>query len=1056
MATTSSLPPDPLEAIWRLPSPERDPFVATLSPAWQETARALLRGPDPQGALLRALRLPPDARHLPLSLPLCRLLHHGDYPASLHRAQLPEADSILEQAAPSPTTLESRRAEWLRELREHAAKDGPANAIARLRMREYLRLALREVDGAPVEEVCAELSELAAACVQIGLESLRPDTDAPPLSESVVVFGMGKLAGHELNFLSDIDLLFVHRDDLIPESDENRAHRARNKLHTALRQLVRWLEGEGSFRPIFRVDLRLRPFGSRGPLSLSLRGTEAYYERHGRAWERQVWLRARPIAGDIETGERLLSYLDPFVYRRSVSPAIFSEVSQMMQRARQESRNDLGASAVDIKHDTGGIREVEFFVQALQLLNGGRNPAVRSTSTLRGLDRLAAAGLLSDREHAELGDAYRWYRRVEHRVQLGAGQQTHSIPGDPEERQLLAARLRATHDFFSATPSPTGSAEESKATLRTDFEATLDGHRNRVRAIGQTMLPEESSERLSPEEVLRRRANDIVSDPGASDHARLNALRQLDLRDPEEVNALLTHLHSRRHGAFSDPGESGEGARRLLSACLDSAEPEDALRRLVDFAHARPAHYAVWRFLSASKRKELVRRVADLFGASEPLSRGLIGFPNSHGIAEDGCISLLMSTDLRGLPESKDVSALLEELESSFPGSELDDTLLRLKQRELVRIGLHDLGSRPDPLEVGRSLSQLADVILRRILFDLAATADTPPLTLAVFALGKYGMEAMDYGSDLDLLFVFDPADEEPSQRQAAQVAATRIARKLIARLQAGRRSSRLFEVDMRLRPSGNQGLLVSSLDAFRRYHSVRLPLWERLAVLRLRAVAEIEIGSPSNSPVSTPPISKPPISKPPISAPSIRSRLAPSPGRLSHEVLEGILPHSLNASDPSSNETISARLRALKERIETEVARESHDSFDVKSGYGGCLELELLVSALLLKSGPAPGHKRLPTTIPEGLQQLAEQEQISPDDADRLGSVYRFLRLLLNRLRMGRGGSSFDSPDRLSVNSPRLTALARRMGLAGREALLATYGDHRTLVREAFDRYIL
>ncbi|MCA9710614.1 MAG: hypothetical protein KDK70_32530, partial [Myxococcales bacterium] len=519
--------PGPLPISWleRLrqapPGAARTEVIQAAPEGWQGVLQALHDGPEPDEALVRAQGLPEALWQAPWPERLARLLHEGSYAARL---------VALSPSAPSVLARSSARRDPAAALREALAEHPIDDALGLVRTHEYLRLLAREVEQAPLEEVGGDLSALVSACLQGLLEALE-------LADQVVVFGMGKLGGCELNFLSDIDLVFVHDD----ATGEDPAQVVR--LHDRLRQLVRHLEGQGRWRPLFRVDLRLRPFGSRGPLSTSMTATEAYYERHGRPWERQVWLRARPLAGRLDLGQLLLRRLTPFVYRRSVGPEIFAEIADMMRRARRETSRIGTDEAIDLKLDAGGIREIEFTVQALQLLHGGRNPGVRSTGTLPALDRLLAAGLVSDREHRELSRAYRWLRRVEHRVQLADGQQTHRVPADPQARAQLGRRLR-----WPAAAPPAALEDE------------LERHRSRVRAIARTIAGDDDSDEHVTDMA-------VVLDEGAPRRERCAALGRLGVHDPEETEAQLEHLLTRPSGPFAARGDARQGAENLLRAC---------------------------------------------------------------------------------------------------------------------------------------------------------------------------------------------------------------------------------------------------------------------------------------------------------------------------------------------------------------------------------------------------------------------------------------------------------------------------------------------------------
>ena len=972
------------------------------SPRVQAGLESLREGPCPDEAIARALGLPDTAPTDAFGSALAMLLHQGSYPARLLTTVPEAADALAETPLPSPG-----RDAVVAAIAAETEAHGLATAMGRVRTREYLRLCRAEVECAPLELVGHDLSQLAEACIEAALR-------AHDLTESVAVFGMGKLGGNELNFLSDIDLVFVH-DDAVGSGPD--ARKSTVALHDGLRKVVRLLEGEGRFRPLFRVDLRLRPFGARGALSLSSAATEAYYERYGRAWERQVWLRARHVGGNPELSASLLEFLRPFVFRRSVTPAIFDEIAELMHRARRRGRP--GQRPLDLKLDEGGIRTVEFSVQALQLLHGGRDPSLRCTGTLAALDRAFAAGLLSDREHRELEGAYRMLRRVEHRLQLTDGAHTHALPESPESLDLLARRLAAPEGPYPADA--------------TVFLESITLARSIASAVASTIAPP-----LAPEgHDVREADRDVVLDLGAPADAREGALQRLGVRDPAEVEALLQHLATREDGAWTSRGAARVGFEALLRACLDSADPDGAIARLVEFSSRRPAHYEVWRFLSEPDVADLVRLLAELFGTSAPLSRGLVGLAQAEtdtAGAEDDSIGLLMGARLARLPDAASLVSDAESVTADPRG--FDATVRRFMEKQRVAIALFDLGQQPDALEVGNALSSLADLCVRIVLRDVVAEMAherpaTHGLRLGVFAAGKYGALGMDYGSDLDLIFVFDgPAPHRE---------AIRVGQRLLARLTERRFGVRLYEVDMRLRPSGRQGLLVSSLEGFVRYHAKPLPAWERLALLPLRPIAEATVD----------PRHQPPLA--PADAPG-DTMAAAVPGALCEAVLQTVAGTLTHPVDPG---TLAHDVRSLKRRIETEIARERRDGTirNAKAGRGASLELELLSGALSLRlagrEGTAP-----PRGVIEQLETLERAGDLPPDQASALRAAYRFQRRFLNRLRMSPPAAGSD-PDQFAQNSPRLRTLARRMGLAGRDDLLARYEASTQAVRAAFDEHL-
>ncbi len=986
----------------RLEALRRGALCAALAGAplrVQAGLEALYAGPCPDEAIARCSSLPDAVPAVAFGPALARLLHQGSYPARL-LSILPEAQDVL---ADAPTAAPGREG-LLEAIAQQRERFGLATALGRVRTREYLRLCRAEVEGEPLEAVGGALSHLAEACVEAALREHG-------IEDRVAVFGMGKLGGSELNFLSDIDLVFLH-DDAVGSGASGRKETV--ALHDALRKVVRLLEGEGRFRPVFRVDLRLRPFGARGALSLSSAATEAYYERHGRAWERQVWLRARHVGGNPQLSSSLLAFLRPFVFRRSVTPAIFDEIAALMLRARRRG----GSRSTDIKLDEGGIRTVEFSVQALQLLHGGRDPTLRTTSTLSALDRCFAAGLLSDREHRELERAYRKLRRIEHRLQLTDGVHTHSLPEGADALGLLARRLAAPDG-----PYPKDASQ---------FREALALSRQIASAVAASIAPPLAPEGRDPRTTDR----EVVLDLGAPSALRQGALERLGISDHAEVEALLQHLASRTDGAWVSRGAARRGFEALLLACLDSADPDGAIARLVEFSSRRPAHYEVWRFLSAPGEvgRDVVRLTAELFGTSAALSRGLVGLPQTSDTAADDSIGLLMGASLAKLPNA---GSLAEDAQSMAPDPRgFDATIRRFMETQRVAIALFDLGQQPDALDVGHALSSLADLCVRLVLRDVVAEMAherpaTHGLRLGVFAAGKYGALGMDYGSDLDLIFVFDGP---VSQREAI-----RVGQRLLARLTERRFGVRLYEVDMRLRPSGRQGLLVSSLEGFSRYHAKPLPAWERLALLPLRPIAEAVVHPQHQAPLV-------PGSKPG------QTMAAAIPGGLC-DAVEDVVAGTL--TQPVTRETLARDVRSLKRRIEREIAREPRDGSvrNAKTGQGASLELELLCGALSLELAAKQRHRPARGAIAQ-LDTLQAAGILGETQASALRAAYRFQRRLLNRLRMSPPAAGSD-PDRFAQNSPRLRTLARRMGLTGPDDLLARFHASTREVRTAFDEHL-
>lgn len=1006
--------------------------LSTKDAATRAVLRSIVAGPEPLEALRRAARLPNAALNHPKFSSFAPLLHQGNYPARLcglfpqGLAAIDPLNRAIDVGTPDLAALSLS-------FRDAHTEVGDDDAIGRVCTAEYLNLCALEVAKTPLEQVCKGLSELASSAVQFAL-SLEPT-----LKDRVVVFGMGKLGGLELNFRSDIDLVFIHAD--APTLSGPEGHRERMRLHDAIRRVVARLEGAGVWRPLFRVDLRLRPFGSRGPISSSYAAAIRYFEAHGRGWERQVWMRARPIAGDIELGEQLLRELSPFVYRQSISLGIIDEIKSLTERARREVARRPDVAGTDVKHDRGCIREIEFFTQGLQLLHGGKIKALRTPSTMAAFDRLLAHGFLSDREHDVLSHGYRWLRRLEHRTQLEEGLQTHFVSHDLAAVNLLSARI----DAPTCQLDP---KDEPGASLLSELE-------NIRQAVISLCDPED--ERDAPEARAARLDKDAVLDPMASDGVAAAALQRLGANDGAEALALVRALRSGAQSALNANGTSFEGARRLMFACLQSGDAERALSRMVSFSSGRPAHFSVWRLLARDEHQRIVRLLADLFSLNDSLSQGLIGFPHTRGRAEDASFTFLADASLDSPLTSKKITEHFTEqmsrLHAEYSVDEVDGALNHTRHRLLTHIALHDLAHQPPAQEVGARLADLADEVLRRMLEDLvlrnAAALNEAGVCfdLTVLALGKLGMRFMDFGSDLDLVFVFQPCEPHRVSSEQVREYATRVGVQMMSRLRSRAGGAQLYDVDTRLRPSGRQGLLVSSRDAFSRYQRSPLPVWERLASLWIRPVAVARFGADPTERLGDDEVSRW------ASGLASETRDAIMSADLQPEQIATDTAQILNrVFRETSRETRTMRssleqMRTMLDEVGSEMA--PHAVLDAKLGPGACLDFELGVGALFLRHREAlkgldtPPLSRVSSVI-DALQKI---DVLCSSQASDLRSAYAFLRKFLNRLRMDAHKLGDGSADSFSTNSPRLPRVARRMGIEDETALVRQFLEHRIAV---------
>jgi glutamate-ammonia-ligase adenylyltransferase len=831
------------------------------------------------------------------------------------------------------------------------------------RRREMLRLGARELmdlwrpaasrPGGTSVAVARELSSLADGCLEAAVAfcdaELRAGHGAPQSPEgkpSFVVMAMGKLGGEELNFSSDIDLIYVY------STDEGSAgalslHEYYARLAQGVTKALADITDDGL---IFRVDLRLRPEGRSGAICNSLAAAESYYESFGRTWERQALLRARPAAGDRALGERYLRTLEPFIHRRTVGPGIIDEVRALRRLFAAEA----GGPVFNVKLGKGGIRDIELVAQLLQLLYAGKRRELRERTTLAALHKLALAGLLSDQEARVLSSAYRWWRQLEHRLQLEHGSQTHTVPASPEGLRVLARRM---------------------------------GFPDEV-ALGR--------------EIERRRAEvsaiaDTLGEPDAGPSALV--LRLLDPVSPRaRVEADLATAGFNDVGSAADALElvGGRMPPAWLEESIASPDPDRALASFRDLA----LKGSLGLFALVNEQPDLLRMLAGLFGTSERLSRHLVSHPALWVPLFEGL----------GAP-TVDAAVWRQELPARLAGLEYEEALRELRRfqaEEILRVGLHDVAGNIGPEEVSAQLAGLAEVCLEQTLelvaAPLAARFGRPDTGLTVLALGSFGAGEIRYGSDLDLVFLYARAGTTAGGMDHQEWFA-RLAQRLIGALSARLEEGQLYEVDTRLRPSGAQGMLVTSYTAFDRYHHEEAAPWERVALLRARPVVAWPAGREDPLPRFAPLLEE--IAYRPVDEAALRAELLRMRARIEQE-----------RSGPGSAEAVHLRFSA-----------------------GGLTDLEFLAAWAQLRQGA--GDPALRTASPlAALNRLAARGELDPALLDD----YRFLQRLSLRLRLLR-----DLPeDRLTpADRP---ALARSLGLLPAE-LDAELNARRAQVRAVFQR---
>src|SRR5947208_16552217 len=654
-------------------------------------------------------------------------------------------------------------AEMFDELRIVAGDSFSAENFAALRFwkgREMTRVALRELANvAPLEETTGELSQIAEICIRRVFEhwnaEFRKRYGSP--SAAFAILALGKLGGGELNHSSDVDLLFLYSDEgqLTPHLSY---HEFFNRLGKKILETFSTPHPEGS---LFRIDLRLRPEGSAGPLARSIESMENYYAGVGETWERLALIKARGIGGSRELAYEFLRQHQPFIYPKSTTPDLLDEIANIKRRIE---RDVVGPDQLesDVKLGRGGIREIEFVVQALQLIHGARHAFLQEASMLKALRGLRQLDLLPHDEVLTLDKAYRFLRRVEHRLQIEAEQQSHTVPQEPEALRRLALSLRCS------------SGER--------FTAALHEKMNSVRSIFERVI---SKPRAEPAKIDL----DIFSDQKRA----AKALADL-AQGPTGF-----HIAPRTRQIF----------RKLRPVLLEwlakAADPDATHNQFVRFVEAYGLRSLLFELLVTNPR--LLELLVKTFDASRFASELLIRRPQ---LLED-------ITRDPTFDEPRSVAENLRRLDSLGADRRELDPVRAYRQRQLLRLILRDVLGLGSPSITFAELSDLAEACL---VFTQKLPASDQ---LTVIALGKFGGGELSYGADLDVLLVGDDS---------------RAAQNLVGAMAQRTAEKNIWPVDARLRPEGEKGPLVCSLETYEWYYANRAQPWELQALTRARPIS--------------------------------------------------------------------------------------------------------------------------------------------------------------------------------------------------------------------------
>jgi len=894
-----------------------------------------------------------------------------------------EAYDLLRMTEGQPAARKKLVEELVGDVRALHHYDEVSAALRRFKRRETLRIAYGDiVRGQPLATVARQISYLADAIVEAALDYARGHMEEQygrPLTHDgqvsrFVVLALGKLGGVELNYSSDIDLVLVYEQD--GQTDARRSMTNQEYFQRLSKELIRLLTETTDLGTTYRVDLRLRPEGSRGEICLSLDRMLSYYDVKGRTWERQAYVKARPIAGDRDLGKELLVRLEPWIYRRYLSLADITGIKSLKRRIERRSEVE-GADLRNVKTGRGGIRDIEFVIQFLQLLNGGSLPEVRTGNTLEAIAKLGQSGCLTPQESTMLEDSYSFLRKLEHRLQIMFDFQTHLLPDDRSEMAKVAVRM-------GYTSSPQSSALEA-------FEADFSERTALNRKILDHLLHDAFSGDASIEPEV-----DLVNDPNPPPEKIQEVMGRYPFEDIpaayENLMALATEkirfLSTRRCRHFL-----AAIAPRLLAAIAATPEPDTTLMNLSQVSDSLGGKAALWELFSSNRPS--LHLYVTLCAACPYLSGVLTSNP---GMIDELMDSLLVEH----LPTLK---MLEDTLAALCKGAEdIDPSLHSFKNAQHLRVGVRDVLGKDDIRSTHGALSHIAEACLKQIaareyaklvdkfgkptigrpsddeLANAAAMAhwerfasrEGDTCEPVVLALGKLGGQEPNYHSDLDLIFLYECSGSTLGRHRDGRGATinahffSELGQRLIRVASNLGPHGRLYEVDARLRPTGKSGALAVSIEALARYFADgSAQLWERQSLCKARVV----IG--------------------PESAAEYAMQI----------VAEA-------AFGPPWKSEYATEIREMRMRLQ-----ETASDRNLKRGRGGTVDTEFLVQMLQLKHGGHDPSVRVPGTL-DALSALEHGGYLSADDAEYFGQSYRFQRSIEARIRLMNAAGRHELPE--------------------------------------------
>ncbi|NLF06571.1 MAG: bifunctional [glutamate--ammonia ligase]-adenylyl-L-tyrosine phosphorylase/[glutamate--ammonia-ligase] adenylyltransferase [Pirellulaceae bacterium] len=929
-------------------------------------------------------------------------------------------------------------------------------ALRRFKRREILRIAYGDIiREQSMRAVTMQISFLADALLEAALQAARRKLESqrgkprrPDGAEArFVVLALGKLGGLELNYSSDIDLIFLCEG--AGATDGKRPMPNVEYFGHLARELVRMLTERTELGGVYRVDMRLRPEGSRGPMVMDVGDAAAYYDARGRTWERQAYIKARPAAGDLPLGREFLDALTPWIYRRYLSYDDISGVKALKRRIERGS----GAAAAkmgtvpreiaDVKTGRGGIRDIEFVIQFLQLLNGGDLPELRTGNTLEAIARLEQVGCLTDSERSLLEENYTFLRRIEHRLQIMLDLQTHLLPGDGEDLRKLALRMGyadacdtagLTGSGFSGnaacTAGQAGSGTRGQQTAGQAgsgaraphskppgaLELFVDDFRRKT-ALNRGILDHLLHDAFSDDRQTQPEV-DLVLDPDPPPERIEEVLTKYRFRDPRRAYRRLMSLAEERSDFLSTRRCRhflASIAPRLLPAIAATADPDSTLTNLDKVSDSLGGKGVLWELFSFNP--PTLRLYVELCAYSPFLSDLLTNNPGMIDGLMDGLV-------LDKPPTREELGDKLAEL--CRGAEDIAPILHSFKNDQQLCVGVRDILGKEDVRATTGALSDIAETCLSVIAaresmrlsarYGPPAVGDGPragePCELVVLALGKLGGREMNYHSDLDLIFLYEaeggtaPPPGSAAEKTSNQHYFSELGQRIIKAAGRANEHGRLYEIDMRLRPTGRSGALAVSFDEFARYFAGGGgQLWERQSLCKARVIH----GS---------------------------ARAAESAGEV---VARAAFDHPWQPSD-------AAEIRRMRGRLEETAAAAG----DLKRGPGGIVDIEFIVQMLQLKHARENPRLRQANTL-AALAELNAAGLLADEDRVFFERGYRLLRTIEGRLRL----MNSTARDRLPVDPVERTKLAALLRYPDAASLLADYESAAAEIRRRFDRII-